>query len=409
VNLLRSVQRFVARIPGIGLTLVVPNTATFLVRAWVRASRVPIHPDLPAAPLSLGMAAHVALDEMVLGIMRSPRNHPHRQDYTRVSGELRDALALYESKGWIEDPSSYHRVPPPLSVAARTSGSTRGVAFEHLAWESGYAPHPGEPGGERWQSHMNNLTSHAYLVRSPVPTDTWLVCVHGFGMGTTLTGFHAFRARKIAEKLGCNLAFPVLPMHGPRKDSRRSGTDFMSYDLMHQVFGLSQATWDVRSLVTWLQREEGAARFGLYGISLGAYAGSLIAGLDDGFDLIIAGIPASDFPRLFRHHSPTRLRRRALEHGMLGEVPAQVHRVVSPLVFEPRVAPERRFIYGALGDRMALPQQAHELWNHWDRPRIKWLNGAHVTSVISSSVDDFVAEALVDTGFLTSVTELAAV
>jgi hypothetical protein len=32
-----------------------------------------------------------------------------------------------------------------------------------------------------------------------------------------------------------------------------------------------------------------------------------------------------------------------------------------------------------------------------------------VTSVISSSVDDFVAEALVDTGFLTPKTELAAV
>jgi hypothetical protein len=55
---------------------------------------------------------------------------------------------------------------------------------------------------------------------------------------------------------------------------------------------------------------------------------------------------------------------------------------------------------------MALPQQAHELWNHWGQPRIKWLNGAHVTSVISSSVDDFVAEALVDTGFLAPETEL---
>jgi hypothetical protein len=161
--------------------------------------------------------------------------------------------------------------------------------------------------------------------------------------------------------------------------------------------------------VSWLKKEEGASRLGLYGISLGAYASALTVGLDDRFQLVIAGIPASDFPRLFRHHSPTPLRQRALEYGMLGEVPALVHRVVSPLAFEPLVARERRFIYGALGDRMSTPGQAHELWNHWGRPRIEWLKGGHVMSAISSSVDVFVSEALVASKFVAPRAELAAV
>jgi hypothetical protein len=228
-------------------------------------------------------------------------------------------------------------------------------------------------------------------------------------MGTPLTDFHAFRAKRLAAELRANLALPVLPLHGLRKVSWMSGSNFMSFDLMHPVFGLSQATWDIRSLVSWLKTTEGATRVGLYGVSLGAYTSSLVAALDDSFDLVIAGIPASDFPQLFHHHSPTPLRRRALEYGMLGEVPAKVHRVVSPLAFEPRVPHERRFIYAALCDRMAPPAQAQQLWNHWGRPRIGWLEGAHVTSVMSSSVDAFVSEALIASGFSGTRSKLAAV
>ena len=409
MNPIHAVQRYIARVPGIGLTQVLPNTANYMVRSWLRSRQVPMFPDMPAARLSVGLAAKVALDEIVLGIMRSPRSHPHRADYTRVGTELHEALGMYEAKGWIADPASYHGFPPTLHPIERRGGSSRGVDYEHLSWESAYRPHPGEPGGERWHGHQANRTAHAYLVRSATPTDTWLVCVHGFGMGTPLTGFHAFRARKLAAEMHANLALPVLPMHGPRTESRLSGAEFMSFDMMHPVFGLSQATWDIRSLASWLKATEGATHLGLYGISLGAYTSGLVAGVDDRFDLVIAGIPASDLPQLYQHHSPTPLRRRALEYGMLGEVPAKIHRVVSPLAFEPQVVPERRFIYAALGDRMAPPAQAQQLWNHWGRPRIAWLDGAHVTSVMSSSVDAFVSEALVGSGFLATRARLEAV
>jgi hypothetical protein len=393
------ISRAVGRIPGIGLVQVVPNTATFAVRSWRRARRVPMYPDIPAAKPSPWLLAQVALDETFLGAMRSPGSHPHRADYVRVGAELRDALALYEDNGWVDDPLRYHRSPPPIGPVTREPGSSRGVAYEHLSWESGYRPHDGEPGAERWSSRAANLTAHANVVRSATPSSTWLVCIHGFGMGSPLTDFHAFRARKLAEELSVNLVFPVLPMHGPRKASFMSGADFLSFELMNPVFGVTQAAWDVRGLLSWLEAEEGAASFGLYGISLGGYTSAVLAGLDDRFELVIAGIPATGFPKLMRHHSPPAMRRRALEHGLLGETADKVHRVISPLAITPMVAKPRRFIYGALGDRMSTPAQAHDLWNHWDRPRIEWVQGAHAASILNAVVDEFVSESLVRSGF----------
>ena len=409
MNPINPIQRFIGGIPGIGLAQVVPNTVEFVVSSWLRAHRVPMYPSVPAAPFSVGLTAQVALDEVVLGVMRSAGRHPHHADYARVGEELRQARDLYESRGWIDDPRRYHRKPGPLVPIERSRSSSRGVTYERVAWESGFTPHPGEPGAERWLAHEANRTAYAFLVRAREPTANWVVCIHGFGMGSVLTDFHAFRARHLATELGCNLALPVLPLHGPRNASRLSGTDFMTFDLMHPVFGVSQAVWDIRSLVAWLRRSEGAAHLGMHGISLGGYTCALVAGLDDSFDLAIAGIPAVDFPSLFRHHSPVLLRRQALEYGMLGEVPAQVHRVVSPLAVDPLVPRDRRFIYAALGDRMSTPAHAHKLWNHWGRPRIQWLEAGHVGSVLNPAVDAFVSEILVRTGFTSQPPVMVAV
>jgi hypothetical protein len=54
-------------------------------------------------------------------------------------------------------------------------------------------------------------------------------------------------------------------------------------------------------------------------------------------------------------------------------------RVVSPLALEPRLPVERRFIFAAAADRLAPPEHAARLWEHWDRPRVEWFQGAHMT------------------------------
>jgi hypothetical protein len=43
------------------------------------------------------------------------------------------------------------------------------------------------------------------------------------------------------------------------------------------------------------------------------------------------------------------------------------------------------FIYAAIGDRLVTPQQAVALWEHWDRPDIRWLQGGHIINNLGAS------------------------
>ena len=64
----------------------------------------------------------------------------------------------------------------------------------------------------------------------------------------------------------------------------------------------------------------------------------------------------------------------------------------------PVVPFERRFMFAGLIDRMATPQQALALWEHWEHPRIAWYGGNHVGFLWSHRVETLVREALVSTG-----------
>ena len=136
----------------------------------------------------------------------------------------------------------------------------------------------------------------------------------------------------------------------------------------------------------------------LYGVSLGAYVASLLTGLVDGIDAVVAGIPVVDFPEMFRKQSPHHIRLRAVEHEILDGNAEIVHRVVSPLAFAPKVAHGRRFIFAGLGDRMAPPTQAHALWRHWDEPEIAWYAGNHVGYLWSRQVTAFLNHSLTTSG-----------
>jgi hypothetical protein len=124
---------------------------------------------------------------------------------------------------------------------------------------------------------------------------------------------------------------------------------------------------------------------------LGAYVVSLLSGIEDGVDAVVAGIPVTDFPGLFHRHSPHHLQERAIEHRIIGGVAENVYRVVSPMSFEARVPKDRRFIFAGYGDRLAMPEQAQRLWEHWDQPSISWYPGSHVGYMWSKQVSEFLA------------------
>ena len=382
-------QRAVAR-----AARAVPRTVHFVTGALIHGE---VADSVPAPRVSLGLAAQVAVDEVLVAVAMAPRRLPTHDDFHRVSVELAESDAMYGPRGWIDDPATYHRTPPPLTEDEVTSshGWAMGLGYRRLYWDSGFAPHPGEPGGERWMAFEANRTASAVVVSHDDGPRPWVIAVHGFCMGFPFMDFRGLNVARMHREVGMNVAVATLPLHGSRRSTFISGEPFLSFELMNAVHGLTQTAWDIRRLIHWVA-EQGATSITLYGVSLGAYAAALLAGLDDRFDAVVAGVPVSDFPGLFHHHSPQHVRARAIEHEVMGSAAENVFRVVSPFSFEPKVPQERRYIFAGYGDRLALPEQAQQLWEHWDRPRISWYSGNHVGYLWSRKVSNFLADSLTD-------------
>jgi hypothetical protein len=162
---------------------------------------------------------------------------------------------------------------------------------------------------------------------------------------------------------------------------------------MNAVHGLTQAVWDIRRLIRRI-RGEGATSISLYGVSLGAYTVALLAGIEDDIDAVVAGIPVSDFPALYHRHSPRHIQAQSIEHKIMGGAAENVYRVVSPLRFTVKVPFGQRSIFAGYGDRLATPDQAQRLWEHWDEPHISWYSGNHVGYLWSKQVVDFLMASL---------------
>ncbi len=387
----RRVGRRIAA-PGAELLRVPPRTARFAINALMRGRNGTYESGFPTPKLTAALAAQVALDELMLGVVKNPARYPKDKDFVRIARELAEALELYVERGWVNDPASYHRTPDAPSKIRVRPANALGVSYQRLQWESGYEPYEGEPGRERWLAHEPNNTAHAWAVRAG-DDRPWLICIHGFGVGVPTADFFAFRAKRLSKELGLNLLFPVLPFHGPRRAGMIGGAELISQDLHGFVFGMAQAMWEIRSAIAWL-KSQGAPQIGVYGMSLGAYATALLVDLEAGLDVVLAGAPISDFPNLLLHHSPATVLRRAAEHGILDGSLQQVFRVVAPLAMPPLVPTERLFLFGGTGDRMATPEQGHKLWLHWGKPAVEWYEGSHVAFLWSKEIGRFIEEAL---------------
>jgi len=394
----RAAEKVLGRHALTRVLATVPRTSGFALRTVRRRRRAEPLPGFPETKLTPKLIGSVALDEAILTMAMAPDRFPHREDYRRVGAELATARELFGSQGWLADPRSYHRSPPSLTAddVRITRGWAHGLGYERIHFPSEFEPRTDEPGRDRWVDFEPNRQASAWVLRHdddhPRP---WLVCVHGFGMGQAFMEFPAFHAMHLHRELGLNLIGPTLPLHGARKVGAFSGDQFLSFDLMNSVHGLTQSAWDIRRVLSWVRAQEvPPAGVGMYGVSLGGYTTALLAALEPDLALALAGIPVSDFPTLYESQSPPVIRRRSIEHGILGGPAEDVHRVVSPLAMAPLVPAEKLAIFAGLGDRLAHPRQAHDLWMHWGEPRMRWYPGNHVGFLWSAKVRAFVDEML---------------
>jgi len=313
---------------------------------------------------------------------------PESQHVRRGHQEALAMGAFLRDHGWLEDPTGYHLDPPPLRRPTLEVKSTRGLGGRHdyqeLSFESEYEPHPGEPGRERWLALENNGTAVAYVLEHSDRDRPWLVATHGFSMGAPTVNIQGLAAQWMHETLGLNVLMPVLPLHGPRSDTRFSGGELLQPDFANVLHLFSQAVWDIRRMVDWI-RQRSEQKVGLYGISLGGYTVALTSAFIDDLGCVISGIPAVDFTSLARVNEPWVLRAYSAELQTDWELIRYVIHPASPLNFQPRVPLDKRFIFAGAADRIARPDQARALWRHWGKPEIEWLSSGHV---LASMKDD---------------------
>lgn len=381
-----------------GAALLLLSAASFVAAGVTSVRQEPHVEDVPAPEPSLGLAAEVAVDDALLATMAIRNRGSENERLERIRREIEQGLALFRERGWLDDPAAYHETPPPLDAPAIHPERAGRFEFEHLEFASGYEPRAEEPGRERWLLRHANRTAHAWIMRHRQP-GPWLVGIHGYEMGSPRLDLAAFQANRLHHQHRLNIALPILPLHGPRKSGRRSGDGFLAGDFLDTVHAEAQAMWDIRRLLSWI-RAQGGGPIGVQGLSLGGYNTALLAALDGDLACAVAGIPATDFTRLLWLHGPPLQIRYAEHRGLLHGDVSNVLRVVSPLALSPLVPKERRYIFAGVGDRLVPAEQVRDLWRRWDRPRIVWYAGGHMTFRMHAAVERLLFDAFRESGLI---------
>jgi hypothetical protein len=118
-------------------------------------------------------------------------------------------------------------------------------------------------------------------------------------------------------------------------------------------------------------------------MSLGGYTSALIASVDDRLEAVIPNCPVVTPASMFDEWFPANIMVQ-LGFRLYGISREELDAGLSyhgPLNYQPRLPKDRRMIITGLGDRMAPPEQAVMLWNHWDRCALHWFPGNHVLHV----------------------------
>ena len=364
--------------PTAALVLGAGSAASFLATGYLALTEHRSSPEVPEPEMAPAFAARAATDEVSMcGIVLTTWPLAVGPVAARIRREVSDAYPLFEERGWLSEPATYHREPPPLEAPSIRSMSYRGRDVECLTFDSLYEPRPEEPGSDRWLSRRYDPTAYAWVLRHPGGARPWLVCVHGIRVGSLKRNLSLFRPDYLHEELGLNILMPVLPTHGPRRRGPISGERTLSGDVMDSLHTGEQAIWDLRRLVSWLRRSEGAPAVGAIGHSLGGYVAALLASLERDLDFAVVGNPAVDPANMFWTNAPAMVTHSLSAEGMSEETLEELLRPVSPLALTPLIPLERRAIFAGVGDRVVPPTEADSLWRHWGRPRIGWYQGAH--------------------------------
>lgn len=207
-----------------------------------------------------------------------------------------------------------------------------------------------------------------------------LIVVHGY----VLDGY-GFNARlfEVAKffRLGFNILMYTMPYHGPRKKANAafSGDGFMHFDAASINENVRWSIHDLTRFVDFLSAKS-KAPIGMMGFSLGGYHTALMASLDKRLSFAIPIVPVITLFDVILSWQPSAGLIKTFVKLLKLDID-DVNRLllpVSPLARPPKIPHERLLIIAGTGDRMAHPDHAKSIWEHWQRPKMYWFPGNHL-------------------------------
>jgi pimeloyl-ACP methyl ester carboxylesterase len=353
------------------------------VASSVAAGRRSPESGIPAWDLGMREFGETATDELFIALSALYREVPDL-DAVRASVE---ACALAAPELTELGVAGAHRPPLPLTTLGVRRRKVAGIRFEHLQFET----RPVLPDSLASAGYGAVEVAHARVLRHDGGPRPWVVWLHGAEQGR-VDDLFAFRVRHLHHDLGLNVALPVLPHHGPRREMGRSWPGF---DLLGNIATMIRAVSDVRSVIGWID-EQDPASLAVVGMSLGGPVAALTAGLDERVDAVAATVPMLDAHATIAHHAArTGARGRKLAALLRSEPVRAVGSAVDPTALEPLCAPDRRLVVAALGDRMTSVNAAQRLHERWGG-QVHWHPGGHIGHLMSGDVrrvlDDFLLD-----------------
>ncbi|HVX19564.1 MAG TPA: alpha/beta fold hydrolase [Acidimicrobiales bacterium] len=347
------------------------------------------------ADIGLRTAAASMVTASIVPLTTNPR---------RVRRE-RERLGFYADLATHHDPErSFPR--PTARPDVRRAGAGRlhfrfpdGVV-ERLTFESPFVAVNPELRSE-YASFRRNRIAHAQHWRhddGPRPT---LLVIHGF-MGSPYLLNGAFFSLPWFFRAGWDVLLFTLPFHGARQErtSPFSGAGYFSHGLGVLSEAMAHAMHDLRLFIDHLE-STGVEQVGVTGISLGGYTTALLAAVEPRLAVAVPNVPVTDMATVMADWKPagTLLGAASRVVGMSDDDVRAGMAFHSPLNYPAAIAKDRRFVICGLGDRLAPPEQAELLWEHWDRCKFHWFPGNHVLHVNQASYLRRMARFMRDRGF----------
>ncbi|WP_428309303.1 alpha/beta hydrolase family protein [Hydrocarboniphaga sp.] len=363
---------------GAALVAALLFVGSFLVAGRTGLRNEPVYEGAADLHLDVKMDAKAALDEAVLGYFLASASVPSGETAARMSEDAVKLEAMLDANGWQQHPETFHKEPPPPERVQIHKARLFGVEYERASFDSGFTLPPELPGAQVWMGYEKNNRCVANVLRHPGAPRPWLVCIHGYRMGETWLDFSLFSPQYLHHHLGLNVLMPTLPLHGSRKIGLRTGDHYLDGDLLDLLYAESQALWDLRRWLAWLRTQEENPAIGVYGISLGGYNASLLAGYAEGLDFVVAGIPIVDLAIGLWRFVPSMHQRYLAWRGLDEKRYQDILRVVSPLARPPKLDERNLHIFAAIGDRIVAPRNPVMLSHHWKVP-VTWYQGSHLS------------------------------